>query len=192
MLRNLGLPSLIGYLVQTPEYRNPQFTALTTSVYSAPIKNLQHPSTTYSRICDLLNKPNVRLGQVQLGFNTITTTKTAWASKGSKLINCAQISSVTTRVQHAAKHISPRCYSDNHMNHNKFFAFGSSPETLACSLVVCRCGSALSCTCHPLSDTTVHLVVHKRRSIIPHSGVCSFAEDCSESSNLLESSSPGY
>jgi hypothetical protein len=91
------------------------------------------------------------------------------------LINYAQISSVTTRVQHAAKHISPRCYSDNHMNHNKF-VFGSSPETLACTLVVCRCGSALSYTCHPLSDTTVHLVVHHRRSIAPQSDVCSFAE----------------
>jgi hypothetical protein len=74
MLRNLGLLSLIGYLVQTPEYRSPQFTALTTSVCSALIKNLQHPSMAYSRISDLLNKPNVRLGQTQLGFNTVTTT----------------------------------------------------------------------------------------------------------------------
>ena len=65
--------------------------------------------------------------------------------------------SVTTRAQHAAKVDSPRCYSDNHMNHTSF-GFDSSPKHLhpICRLLlsIIVYGSAQSCTCHPLSDLT--------------------------------------
>lgn len=127
MLRIQSLPSLIGYLIQALCYCDPQFVALTTSIFSAHLSKLQHPSKARSRIDDPL--------RVESPLSVIPIKlRIAWAFKGSMFshIGIAQIASVTTHAQHAAKHVSPRCYSGDHMNHNKFVS-GSSFETLACT-----------------------------------------------------------
>lgn len=105
---------------------DPQSVALTTFI-SAHFSKLQHPSKTHSRIDNQLRNRFTP----QLDFNKATYSPGVQWQQVRKYVSL-QIASVTTHAQHAAKHVSPRCYSDNHMNHNKF-AFDSSFETLACT-----------------------------------------------------------